>query len=335
MKFITMATATATSSNGNEDLGDTIDNRKPNAAPSSPMMMEVVDHPPKEQSASRSNEDNNDGSPEEHSNAVNEVKTYFMEPQKPSHLDTMQMKLVDTVFEELFGYKWGTMFEINNDDKADASSVGLVLRDIVGSKPAAKILYHTNQMGKRVIISTGTERATTNGEFGMSVKRNHPGKRQRRVDDDDNTTAIARIQNQQQQHQTEQLMKNQSISTTSVSTKSLEETFGNRNRVAATKQIPVLHAGTAVASGTAVAGGVDSLLQQLSNPNTKLSTVAKTSNDWEHFKSQHVGLGDKLEEHIESKDSYLKRQEFLSRVDNRQFDMEKNVRNKERAKRGM
>ena len=79
-------------------------------------------------------------------------------------------------------------------------------------------------------------------------------------------------------------------------------------------------------------GGVDNLLKKLAGP-TKVSTVAKTSSDWDKFKEQ-TGLGEKLEEQAESNAAFLKRQDFLSRVDNRKFEIEKQERERIRAKRG-
>jgi hypothetical protein len=78
-------------------------------------------------------------------------------------------------------------------------------------------------------------------------------------------------------------------------------------------------------------GGVQNLLQELSGPQTT-TTVAKTHADWGQFKEQ-TGLGDKLEEQAESKAAYLKRQDFLERVDHRKFELEKKDRERERMQR--
>jgi len=82
-----------------------------------------------------------------------------------------------------------------------------------------------------------------------------------------------------------------------------------------------------------VAGGVDKLLKDLSGP-TKLSTISKTSSDWETFKSD-TGLGERLEEQAQGKDAYLNRKDFLDRVDQRRFELERRQRDAERAKRGI
>lgn len=77
-------------------------------------------------------------------------------------------------------------------------------------------------------------------------------------------------------------------------------------------------------------GGMSNLLKQLASTD-KVSTVAKTSADWDQFKEQ-TGLGEKLEEQAESKDAYLKRQDFLTRVDQRQFEIEREERERNRVK---
>lgn len=78
-------------------------------------------------------------------------------------------------------------------------------------------------------------------------------------------------------------------------------------------------------------GGVENLLQELSGVQTT-TTVAKTHADWGHFKEQS-GLADKLEEQVESKAAYLKRQDFLQRVDERKFELEKKERERDRIQR--
>mmetsp|Transcript_7860 Transcript_7860/g.21921 ORF Transcript_7860/g.21921 Transcript_7860/m.21921 type:complete len:284 (+) Transcript_7860:59-910(+) len=80
-----------------------------------------------------------------------------------------------------------------------------------------------------------------------------------------------------------------------------------------------------------VASGVDSLLHQMQDKK-KTSTIMRTAMDWESFKEQSGTLGEKLEQHAESKGAYLKRQDFLNRVDNRKFEQERDDRERNRAK---
>jgi hypothetical protein len=64
-----------------------------------------------------------------------------------------------------------------------------------------------------------------------------------------------------------------------------------------------------------------------------VTTIAKTSADWDAFKDKS-GLGTAIEEKAQSKDSYLNRQDFLDRVDHRRFEVERQERDRERTKRG-
>ena len=77
---------------------------------------------------------------------------------------------------------------------------------------------------------------------------------------------------------------------------------------------------------------MDRLLSEISGK-APVSTLSKTSTDWESFKTTS-GLGDAIEEKAQSKDSFLNRQDFLTRVDHRTFEVEKQERDRERAQRG-
>lgn len=80
--------------------------------------------------------------------------------------------------------------------------------------------------------------------------------------------------------------------------------------------------------------GLDSLLNQISRPE-KLSTVAKTSADWNLFKekSDNAQLKEELEKKAMGNEAYLVKKDFLNRVDVRRFELEKAEREKERVKR--
>ena len=98
---------------------------------------------------------------------------------------------------------------------------------------------------------------------------------------------------------------------------------------AATAAAPGLSAAPAAASAP---GGIDAVLANLGGPQ-KLSTVAKTSSDWDTFKDK-TGLDEELEEKAKGKDAYLVKKDFLDRVDQRTFEVEKAERDRERAARG-
>lgn len=59
----------------------------------------------------------------------------------------------------------------------------------------------------------------------------------------------------------------------------------------------------------------------------KLSTVQKSSYDWDKYKTEE-GLQAELEQH--RKDSYLERLSFLNRTDWREFETEREVRERAR-----
>jgi hypothetical protein len=77
---------------------------------------------------------------------------------------------------------------------------------------------------------------------------------------------------------------------------------------------------------------IDDVLQRLAGP-SKTSTVQKTNNDWESFKETDKQLQEELEKQAQAKDAFLVKQDFLLRVDNRRFEIEKEERDRERAKR--
>ena len=86
---------------------------------------------------------------------------------------------------------------------------------------------------------------------------------------------------------------------------------------------------------TRKAKGVDNLLSELSKPE-KLSTISKTTADWDLFKAKNAdaGLKEQLESKAKGNEAYLVKKDFLSRVDNRRFELEKAGRDRERSKRG-
>jgi hypothetical protein len=59
----------------------------------------------------------------------------------------------------------------------------------------------------------------------------------------------------------------------------------------------------------------------------KMSTLQKSSYDWDKYKTQE-GLEAELEQH--KKDSYLEKLSFLNRADWRQFEQEREVRERAR-----
>jgi len=78
-------------------------------------------------------------------------------------------------------------------------------------------------------------------------------------------------------------------------------------------------------------GGLESAMNLLSKK-PKLSTLAKSSIDWNTYKREH-GIGEDLETHNRGKDGFLEKQDFLQRTDYRQFEAERAARNATRSKK--
>jgi len=77
--------------------------------------------------------------------------------------------------------------------------------------------------------------------------------------------------------------------------------------------------------------GIGNVLSQLGKKQ-KISVLEKTKLDWDKFKKDE-DIEEELQVHNKGKDGYLDRQDFLERADLRRFEIEKNLRNTERAKR--
>ena len=92
---------------------------------------------------------------------------------------------------------------------------------------------------------------------------------------------------------------------------------------------------TAAALAPKAKKGLDNLLSEMSRPE-KLSTISKTSTDWDLFKSKNAdeALKEQLESRAEGNDAFLVKKDFLDRVDHRRFELEKQERDRERASRG-
>ena len=89
-----------------------------------------------------------------------------------------------------------------------------------------------------------------------------------------------------------------------------------------TKEVPI--------KGVKRTGGLGSVLSQLKKP--KIGTLQKSAIDWTHFK-QKEGIAEELDLHNRSKDTFIERQAFLQRTDLRQFEREKQIREKNRSQR--
>lgn len=186
----------------------------------------------------------------------------------PLNLTSMQLKRIDDAFEDLFGYKWGTSFELPTSLTPQQE----LLKKILGPTRTASVL--------RLI--------------GVSKPKVHSRKRPER----------------------KFTYKTTSPTVTGGSSRSSQITVGDRASME--------DEATTSASIPPASGGMGRVLEQLKGDSSS-TTIQKTSTDWDRFKEKS-GLGEKLESQAESKTAYLKKQEFLTRVDHRQFEKERDER---------
>jgi hypothetical protein len=207
-------------------------------------------------------------------------------------LSSLQRQKVDTAFEKLFGYQWGTEFAFEQKDKDDGAAavtprVRLLLRRMLGARSAARLL-----------------RLEASGETMAAVR----------------------------QAQAAATTKRATVWPATLHTPPTVATATSITKAASSSESPAraAPASTAAAAGSG-GGGVDDLLQKM-NETSKVSTISRTANDWESFKTDNAGLGASLEEHTESKGAFLKKKDFLERVDQRKFAHERNDRERNRLK---
>ncbi|XP_047516772.1 nucleolar GTP-binding protein 2 isoform X2 [Pieris napi] len=79
------------------------------------------------------------------------------------------------------------------------------------------------------------------------------------------------------------------------------------------------------------AGGLSSIVGQLNKKN-KLSTLEKSKLDWNTYKREE-GIEEEITSHNKGKSGYLDRQDFLSRADVRQYEIERDLRMSRRSNR--
>lgn len=224
-----------------------------------------------------------------------------------------QKRAVDEAFQELFGYQWGASFQFGGTGRSsrsgrhritsgnsDDDKKELLLLQILGPVRAARILKTGRSMRRRrpqqakAAIAKWTAVST---DVGSNTATPAVA-----------TATSSLTQQQQPQYET---------------------------KLFAGQKIQVAVAATTGAAATAGAGGgIDSVLQQIAGP-SKISTIAKTSTDWDTFKTDKgMEFESELEQKAQGKDAFLVKQDFLTRVDNRKFALEKDDRDKERSKRG-
>jgi hypothetical protein len=203
--------------------------------------------------------------------------------QNSTELAFGKRKDVDESFERLFGYKWGTEFDFDENKAIDSQARMLV--EIFGPTQAARILMSTARGSKRQKMVPAL--SNTSSEY---ITINLPKSRPQTV---------------------------------------IETKVFAGQAVKVTRQQTEEPKPAVKASGSSL----DKVLAQLAGP-AKISTVAKTSEDWEQFKQSDKQLQEEIEKKAQGKDAFLVKADFNSRVDVRKFQLEKDERDRERAKRG-
>lgn len=244
-------------------------------------------------------DDDEDYNPEQDKDSQQEGGDELMDTEviidETSVLAPSQKKAVDEAFQELFGYSWGTSFQLPRRRRlvSNDETVNLLVQ-VLGPVRAARVL----QSGGAIRPRRKRQAKTTLVKWAKTT--------------DSATAAGSSSSTTQPQKQYEtKLFAGQKIQVAVASVKPKQ---------------------TATAAAAASSGGIDNMLQQIAGP-SKISTVAKTSADWDTFKTD-TGLEAELEKKAQGKDAFLVKQDFLTRVDNRKFELERDVRDKERAKRG-
>jgi Bucentaur or craniofacial development len=236
-----------------------------------------------------------------------EVLTLSMS-QSQSHLSKVQLQAVDIAFERMFGYPWGTQFEL----PAVLTHEQRMLVKIFGPEAASCLL-------ERLPRSRRSK--------GPAVRRYRPARK-------------ATIE-KSQRSPILQAPKRLPSSAKGVDLRGQEakepqappvDNPSEAPRPSASVPVPPASQQGRGGGSAGGGGGVDRLLSEISGK-APVSTLSKTSTDWESFKSAS-GLGDTIEEKAQGKDSFLNRQDFLTRVDHRTFEVEKQERDRERAQRG-
>jgi Bucentaur or craniofacial development len=217
-------------------------------------------------------------------------------------LSHIKIKTVDEAFEQLFGYPFGTKFHAKRrkvGEKSDSDNAEKLICRVFGPSVAAKIL------------------ATSHSVRNISIRRAPPPNQ--------TVTVITEVKRYAGQTIRLQFPTSSTAHYTSV------KTVQNNHQKDNSAVVEQLHQQQQPSQISKKPQGLDSLLQELEGPG-KLSTVAKTSADWESFK-QDSGATERvlLEQQAQGTNAYLMKQDFLHRVDHRSFLHEKAQRDRERG----
>ena len=253
-------------------------------------------------------------------------------------LSVVKRKAVDDAFQELFGYAFGTTFQPkrrryghDTDDATDGPSDGRdgqqfrLLERVFGTTVANKLMMTSHSVKDINVVRA--PRPDLSAPTIVTETRIFAGKKievQRKVVPSATATTAAASNLARTPVSSSTLgqgSKGAPITTIPVTTSTGNPSQGGTPTPSQSQQLP-----------TSKPKGIDSLLKEIAGP-SQLSTVAKTSSDWDAFKTD-TGMEEQLEQQAQSKTAFLVKKDFLNRVDARRFEHEKEKRDQERTKRG-
>jgi hypothetical protein len=239
-----------------------------------------------------------------------------MADNKATTATNTNSKMVDEAFQRLYGYAWGS----KTDDATIKFPQELV--DIFGSKDKVSRILRLPS----IFVGNSACKAQPKNAAMLLTKRivtANSNKRKATVNMANSTTDSTR-----------QSFKRMRLSKEDYQNIELPKDFSAGKNDPAKPIHPTFGAAPAAAAAAAMkpASQLDSVLQQIAGQK-KQNTVEKTSDDWETFKEKDKQLQDELELQAQSKNAYLVKQDFLNRVDQRRFEIEKEERDQERSRR--
>jgi hypothetical protein len=237
--------------------------------------------------------------------------------------------LVDAAFERMFGYSWGTTFDLsstssssNNNNNSEQQMVQIFgpLRTArilnqkwnVAAPPSSSLPSYGNYKDSSIASSSTTTQRSVYSSAGNA-----------NCEKDSSTGKNKKIRLEEKDYKNIELPKHMILSSVAPSqpttqpAQTTSTTNNNKNKNS---------------SSTSTSSNLDNVLKKIAGKK-QMNTVEKTSNDWEGFKETDKTLQDDLERTAQSKNAYLVKQDFLNRVDQRKFELEKVERDRERSRR--
>ena len=238
----------------------------------------------------------------------------------PARLSITKQKAVDDAFFDLFGYQYNN----NNSNAIPSSAAGGKGDDKLATKSNKRTMSKQRSILSSIFGRHSSVKLMTYAKATAAMARSKPCSAGGMLRLEKRTiTEVKRFAGQE--------IKVEKVVMVPVMASSCEEENAQQQQ----QQPAAAAAAMQQSKTTQKPKGVDNLLTELSRPE-KLSTISKTSTDWDLFKSKNAdaSLKEQLESRAEGNEAYLVKKDFLNRVDGRRFELEKKDRDRERSKRG-